>query len=356
MSEIAASHPQQRSLALTPTPTPPRGPYTKIDFAALATQDADFARIWAKAKAEKSRNDHGHGHAHAHAQLDFQDAETCQVLTKALLRVDFGLSVEVPPDRLCPPVPGRWAYACWVGRLVRETETGGERRGREKEGSMDWETATREQKKIVGLDIGTGASAIYALLLLKANPDWHMCVTDTDPKSFDYAAANIARNGLGDRTTMLRTTGEGRVIPLGDLGVERLDFTICNPPFFADQKEMSDSLRGEGKKKAPNAVCTGSASEMVCSGGDLGFVTRIVEESLVLREKVRWYTSMLGKMSSAKAVVGLLKEKGVRNWAVGCLEPGAAGGGGGTKRWVVAWSFGDRRPANVSSCCMLFLT
>ena len=80
---------------------------------------------------------------------------------------------------------------------------------------------------------------------------------------------------------------------------------------------------------------------MICPGGDLGFVSRILDESLVLREKVQWYTAMLGKLGSLQQVIGLLKENGVTNWAVTSLQAGKR-----TKRWAVAWSFQGYRVRN----------
>ena len=79
------------------------------------------------------------------------------------------------------------------------------------------------------------------------------------------------------------------------------------------------------------------------SGGDLGFVMHMLDESMVLRERVQWYTSMLGKLASATALVQALKERGVSNWVVTSLQAGNV-----TRRWVVGWSFGDRRARNVS--------
>jgi 23S rRNA (adenine1618-N6)-methyltransferase len=300
------------------------GPYTTIDFRALAKKDSEFKKLWTQSS----------GH------LNFQSPSTCLTLTKALLKTDFGLELDIPDDRLCPPVPNRWNYVVWLQELLASTSPDYMMSDERARGD-----SVEDEKEIVGLDIGAGASAIYTMLCLKSNPKWRMCLTDADKKSFDYAARNLALNKLLTRTTMLQTTQDMPLIPLKALGVETLDFTICNPPFFSDEAEMQASLKGEGKIAQPNSVCTGAASEMVCPGGDLGFVTRIVEESLVLRERVRWYSSMLGKLSSVKAVIELLKKEGVKNWAVGYLDPG---GSGGTKRWLVAWSFGDLRPRNVS--------
>ncbi|KAJ4334387.1 hypothetical protein N0V87_006931 [Didymella glomerata] len=236
-----------------------RPPYSTVDFKALAKADPDFKHTWQTCSGK----------------LDFQDPATLQSLSKAILKVDFGLELSIPDDRLCPPIPNRWNYVSWIQGLLDST-------------SSNYTNKYEPEREVIGLDIGTGASGIYAMLCTR-----------------------------------------------------QLDFTLCNPPFFTDSAEMEKSLSGEGKATGPNAICTGSNNEMICTGGDLGFVTRIVEESLVLREKVTWYSSMLGKLSSAKAIVELLKSHGITNWAVGVLEPGTKTG---TKRWIIAWSFDDLRP------------
>ena len=98
----------------------------------------------------------------------------------------------------------------------------------------------------------------------------------------------------------------------------------------------------ESKSQPPSSICTGAPVEMITPGGDAGFVLRMIDESLVLREKVKWYSSMLGKLGSVHVVVARLKEVGVGNWAVALLRAGRK-----TRRWTVAWSFGDWRPRNV---------
>ncbi|KAJ4289149.1 hypothetical protein N0V90_011491 [Kalmusia sp. IMI 367209] len=287
-------------------------PYETVNFKSLAEQDEDFKIVWLKYIGK----------------LDFQDPSTIKILTKAILKVDFGLHLEIPDDRLCPPVPNRWNYVSWIQALLNST-------------SANYSNRYDPERRAVGLDIGTGASAIYTMLCLKSRPNWTMCATDVDKKSFNSAVRNLTHNNLITRAKMLQTIDSQPLIPLQYLGVDKLDFTICNPPFFINEADMRQSLHGENKTWLPNAVCTGAEVEMVCSGGDLGFVTRIVEESLILRDRVTWYTSLFGKMSSAKAIIDLLKKHGITNWAVGCVDVGSV-----TKRWTVGWSFGDYRPCN----------
>ncbi|KAL1635910.1 hypothetical protein SLS58_010078 [Diplodia intermedia] len=152
-------------------------------------------------------------------KVDFHDPRAVRQLTASLLRRDFDLTVDLPPDRLCPPA-----------------------------------------------------------------------------------------NGFSARCHVMKTKRDGPLIPLAALELDQLDFTICNPPFFSSIADWKASISGEGKDKGPNSVCTGAEVEMVTEGGDLGFVLRMVEESCVHKEKVAWYTSMLGKLSSTIKLVEKLRE------------------------------------------------
>ena len=82
---------------------------------------------------------------------------------------------------------------------------------------------------------------------------------------------------------------------------------------------------------------------MVTPGGEVAFVERMIKESLLLKDRVEWYTSMLGKLSSVTKVIDRLKQVGVTNWAVTDLVQGTK-----TRRWAVGWSWGDMRPRMVS--------
>jgi 23S rRNA (adenine1618-N6)-methyltransferase len=81
---------------------------------------------------------------------------------------------------------------------------------------------------------------------------------------------------------------------------------------------------------------------MVTKGGEVDFILRMVQESLELRDKVKWYTSMLGMLSSVSTVVENLKTLKNDNYAVTEFVQGTK-----TKRWAVAWSWTDWRPAMV---------
>ncbi len=112
---------------------------------------------------------------------------------------------------------------------------------------------------------------------------------------------------------------------------------MCNPPFYESKAEMLTSAAA--KQRPPFTACTGSENEMVTPGGEVAFVSRMIEESFVLRDRVQWYSSMLGKFSSIANLVQKLREKGIDNYAVTEFVQGSK-----TRRWAVAWSFEDLRP------------
>ncbi|KAK3106785.1 hypothetical protein LTR53_018074, partial [Teratosphaeriaceae sp. CCFEE 6253] len=284
-----------------------------VDFDKLASQDADFDAI---CKVSKDRR-----------RVDFQDPNVVQQLTKSLLKSDFSLEVQLPLDRLCPPVPVRWNYVHWIQQLLDTT-------------SPSYSDHYDPSREALGLDIGVGASCIYPLLACATRPCWRMFGSDIDAHSLDYARKNITANDLDSRVKLkLSTSIDAPLIPLDAMGEEELDFVMTNPPFYSSDQDMRSSY--VNKSAPPSAVCTGSTNEMICPGGDVGFVLRILTESLALRGRVQWYTAMVGRMSSLQTIIARLKEEGITNFAVTCLQAGHR-----TKRWAVGWSFREYKPSN----------
>ncbi|KAL5340372.1 hypothetical protein BJX70DRAFT_361565 [Aspergillus crustosus] len=279
-----------------------------VDFTTLALQSPDFARYL------KPNN-----------QLDFTDPNAVRQLTVSLLQRDFGLKVDIPEARLCPPVPNRLNYILWIQDLLDTTGDG-------------YEDIYDPDRATTGLDIGTGCCSIYPLLGAKLRPNWHFIASDIDDENIRTSTRVISENGLESRIRIVRTSPNDTLIPLNkDLGVERFDFTMCNPPFYSSQSEMIASA--EEKDRPPFSACTGAEVEMVTEGGEVSFVSRMIDESLQLREKVQWYTSMLGKLSSVSVLVEKLMALGNHNYAVTEFIQGNK-----TRRWAIAWSWADLRP------------
>ncbi|SAL97047.1 hypothetical protein [Absidia glauca] len=255
--------------------------------------------------------------------IDFKNAEAVRELTYCLLKRDFNLTVTFPLDRLCPPIPNRLNYILWIEDLLTETQ------------GQD-----AKDKQIVGIDIGVGASCIYPLLGCRTNPQWHFIGSELDEESLEVAKANVEQNGLEDRITLFLNKDPLRIFML-DPSIKTYDFCMCNPPFYASEEEVQEGL--ENKELEPMAACTGTASEMITKDGEYGFIQRMILESLRYKQRIQWYTSMIGLKRTIRPVTQLLKQQGITNYVVTEFCQGR------TKRWGIAWSFSSTRVVKSNS-------
>lgn len=60
---------------------------------------------------------------------------------------------------------------------------------------------------------------------------------------------------------------------------ENFDFCMCNPPFFETIEEAGQN---------PKTSCAGTPEEMVCPGGEQAFITRMIDDSVQLRQSFRY--------------------------------------------------------------------
>ncbi|RXN13252.1 lissencephaly-1 -like protein [Labeo rohita] len=149
--------------------------------------------------------------------LNFKDPEAVRALTCTLLKEDFGLTIEIPLERLIPTVPLRLNYIHWVEDLI-----GGQGNPRR------------------GIDIGTGASCIYPLLGATMN-GWFFLATEVDDICFNYAKKNVEQNHLAELIKVVKVPQ--KTLLMDALKDESIvyDFCMCNPPFFANQLEAKVS-------------------------------------------------------------------------------------------------------------------
>lgn len=183
-------------------------------------------------------------------------------------------------------------------------------------------------ENIRGIDIGCGASCIYGLLSAKQN-NWEMYGTEVDNDSLRFAKENVTKNHL---ESLVHVIEQEEADPLfkavEEISVE-IHFSMCNPPFYDDLEEISNRT---GARDMPRSKNTGTGKEIRVEGSEVSFVSRMIDESLVLKDRIKIYTSMLGKKSSLSLVKNYLKEKGVTNFITTEFCQGR------TTRWGVAWS------------------
>lgn len=244
------------------------------------------------------------------AVIDFKNPEAVKVLTACLLREDFGISVEIPPERLVPTLPLRLNYIHWIEDI-----------------SNEW-----GKKEMSGIDIGTGACCVYPVLAISGNP-WQFLATEADEVNFTYAKKNLETNNLTEKIKVIKVS-ENTILE-GVIGntTEKYDFCMCNPPFFADHFEAQGLLSRTPNRPDPKTMSTASPQEGIVEGGEVGFVRKMIEESVFLQDRVRVYSSMLGKKASLGPLKEILRRHKVPGFATTEFCQGK------TMRWGLAWTF-----------------
>ncbi|XP_010251658.1 PREDICTED: methyltransferase-like protein 16 homolog isoform X2 [Nelumbo nucifera] len=291
-------------------------------------------------------------------RIDWTDFNATRELTRVLLDHDHGVKWWIPDGQLCPTVPNRSNYIHWIedllsSEIIAKTNT--------------------SQDKVRGFDIGTGANCIYPLLGASLL-GWSFVGTDVTDVALEWARQNVRNNphiselieirksGDAGQSLLTEETCSGQMVSgepdpgLGDIlseksesltsnpvvsdimkeyhgppvlfGVvkdgESFDFCMCNPPFFESMEEAGLN---------PKTSCGGTAQEMVCPGGERAFISQIIEDSVILKQSFRWYTSMIGRKSNLKVLVSKLREVGVTIVKTTEFVQGK------TCRWGLAWSF-----------------
>nr|SVE83602.1 EOG090X04JL [Daphnia pulex] len=281
----------------------PRNPYrTPPDFKELALKFPEF-RKHAKQKLTGK------------IEIDFKDAAAVRALSTVLLKRDFNLDVELPPDRLVPTLPLRLNYLLWVEDLLQQVNPVSE-------------------QIVHGIDIGTGACCIYPILAARMK-GWHFTATEADETNYKCSLETLERNCLQSHVTIVKVTAESMLH--GNIDNSRkYDFTMCNPPFF-DSDSFGPKSRSD---KRPLPMCPksgGSASttEIAVKGGEVKFIENLIKECQELKSCVRMFTTMLGHKSSLAPIILLLKEAGASSWSETEFCQGR------TTRWGLAWTFCD---------------
>lgn len=221
--------------------------------------------------------------------LDFADATAVRLLNKALLLTDYGLKFwDLPPDALCPAVPGRLDYVHVIADLLGDDAGRG--------------------PKITGLDVGTGASLIYPILGV-GEYGWRFVATDVNEGSLRAAGAIARFNpGLAKRVELRLQAKPSRVFDGVIRPGDRFDFTMCNPPFYGSEKEAQAATarkwRGLGKDSGAGRNFGGGGAELYTPGGERAFLRAMIRESRKYRERVAWFTTLVSQRARLKDAEG----------------------------------------------------
>jgi 23S rRNA (adenine1618-N6)-methyltransferase len=161
--------------------------------------------------------------------IDFFNPEAVKALNFALLKYFYKIeNWGIPPNYLCPPIPGRADYIHHLADLLANSNNG----------------TIPEGENVIGLDVGIGANCVYPII---GNHEyqWSFVGTDIDENALQNCKKIIAKNPHLIEAISLQLQVEPRFIFKNIiLPEDKFAFTICNPPFHASQDEATKaSLR-----------------------------------------------------------------------------------------------------------------
>ena len=255
--------------------------------------------------------------------VDFSNPVAVKLLNKALLHHYYGITHwEFPDENLCPPIPGRADYIHHMADLLCEHNFG-----------------TIPTDAITCLDIGVGANCIYPILGV-TEYDWTFIGSDIDPTSIESAEKIFSANPSLTNKITFRLQEKPQDVFFGILDKEeKIDITICNPPFHSSREEAQKGTRRKVKnlsgkhEKAPSLNFGGISNELICPGGERGFIHNMIRESEKYAKNCYWFSTLVSKQSNLKGIHKTLEERDAQQ-----IRTIPMGTGNKSSR-IVAWTF-----------------
>ncbi len=256
--------------------------------------------------------------------INFFNPKAVFTLNKALLKHYYDIDYwEIPEKYLVPPIPGRADYIHYIADLL----------------AVDNDDEIPRGKEVLCFDIGVGANCIYPIIGHQEY-GWNFIGSETDEVAMESASKIVEKNEVLKDAIELRFQKNAKYLFKGIIKKdERIDITICNPPFHASAKEAEQAsirkLSNLQKKAVSKAELNfgGKSNELWCPGGEVQFVCDMIYQSKKYADNCLWFTSLVSKESNLKAIYKALKNveaKDVRTLAMGQ---------GNKVSRIVAWTF-----------------
>lgn len=275
--------------------------------------------------------------AHGMLSIEFANPEAVKALNRALLANFYGVTKwEMPPDYLCPPVPGRADHIHVIADLLASANGGKVPLG----------------KAVRVLDVGVGANCIYPIIG-HFEYGWTFVGTDNDPVALTSAEKIVRANkSLADAVELRLQKSTSNVFRGLVTSADDFNVTICNPPFHASLEEAQEGSRrkwknlkkGDNRSQKPVLNFGGKSTELWCPGGEIGFIRRMIEESAGFSKNCAWFSTLVSKEVNLPPIYAALERAKVKDYRTLDMAQGQK-----TSR-IVAWTFreptGAVRPSN----------
>ncbi|GJM63547.1 23S rRNA (adenine(1618)-N(6))-methyltransferase RlmF [Persicobacter diffluens] len=242
---------------------------------------------------------------HGGLTIDFSNAEAVNALNAALMLESCQLKYwKLPVHNLIPAIPGRMDYLCHLKDLLEK----------DSEQPID-------HSKIKGIDIGTGAGAVYPILGNK-HFQWKFLASDIDQKSVNNALKILKENKVSRKVIDVKLQPTSHYYFTNIIGDERVDFSICNPPFFSSEEEAQKANQRKWNQlkveKSENNKFNfqGTSSELWAKGGELQFVRQMIFESKRYQDQCLWFSSLISNKDHLFPLKKQLRKVGVKDFEI----------------------------------------
>ena len=251
--------------------------------------------------------------------IDFQNVLAVRMLNRALLTTYYNINFwDIPPNYLCPPIPGRVDYIHYLADLLAQSNNQEIPRGR----------------NVKVLDIGTGASLVYPLIG-QSEYGWHFTGVDIDPIAIKSAQQICQFNKL--KITLRHQNNRENIFKGVIEPRDAFHVTMCNPPFHSSIEQADKGTQRKwanlGKGHSQKLNFGGQNAELWCPGGEIKFIASMVEQSMEFAEQCLWFTSLVSKKDNLQPLSRILEKAKVANFKVIEMAQGQK-----TSRFV-AWTY-----------------
>ncbi len=230
--------------------------------------------------------------------IDFTNPLAIKSLNQALLKQFYNIKHwDIPQNYLCPPIPGRVDYIHYIADVLSSSNGGIIPKG----------------KAVNVLDIGVGANCIYPFLGHQEY-GWQFIGSEIDPIAFKVAKQIVESNSLSNYIDIRHQINASFIFKGIIKPTELIDITVCNPPFHSSAAEANAGSQKKwknlGHKKTEKTVLNfgGQTSELWCKGGEVAFITKMIEESVLIKDQCLWFTSLVSKSEKLPAIYTALKK------------------------------------------------
>lgn len=253
--------------------------------------------------------------------VDFSNPASVKVLNRAILNHYYGIKEwDFPDQNLCPAIPGRAEYIHRMADVLNES-------------------INNDNHQITCLDVGVGASCIYPIIGI-VEYNWNFIASDIDLKSLKSAQGIMTSNpSLRGKIEFKHQSTPNSIFKGVITSKDKIDLTICNPPFH---ESVAAARKGNTRKvenlsskrnKKPNLNFAGNNKELVCAGGEVQFIQRMIKESKELEESCTWFSSLVSKESNLSKLHKILEKKKPKDIRVIDIRTG------NKKSRILAWTF-----------------